>query len=146
MKKAVTTCLLLLMPLIGSCKEKESTRLLLLLGARSSPAFVDVQVGKKMNPAKGDSIAVFGAGELGKEKWGEVIIDWGDEQKPKFESGGVMSWAPPKAGAIKMTGDAKVPLVAYLLEVMVDGHMNPLKMKLIQKWQVEIGEFEITSP
>lgn len=120
--------------------------MLFLLGAKSSPLFGDVRIGKEINPTKGDQIAVFGAGELGRRKWGKITVDWGQTQKPEFVSGGVMSWAPPKTAAIKATGDAEVPLVAYLLVMTVDGRMNPLKMKVIQKWQIKTGKFEITSP
>ena len=136
---------MIIIPLMGACKERATTRLSFLLGAKSSPSYEELQTGKEMAPDLGESIAVFGSGEFGKDKWGKITIDWMDTQKPEFESGGVISWSPLKAKAIKVTGDVKVPLVAYLLEVTVDDQMNPKKMRLIHKWHLQPGKVEITN-
>lgn len=136
----------MLITLMGcSSKEAGAPKLLFLLGADSVPHFEDVQIDKELNLTK-EQISVFGAGELGLQNWGKITIDWGQALKPEFVSGGVMSWAPPKTTAIKVTGDAKVPLVAYLLDARVDDQMNPIKIKVIQKWRIKVGKFEISAP
>jgi hypothetical protein len=141
MKKIIIAYILLIISFMASCKEKESTRLAFLVGAKSSPAFEDLQVGKEV--PLGECISVAGSGDFGEKKWGKITIDWMDNQKIVFESGGVVSWSPLKSREIKVTGDLDIPLVAYLLKVSVDDQMHPKKMWLIHKWQLEPGAVEI---
>ena len=141
MKKIVIACILPIIAFMASCKEKEPTRMALLVGAKSFPAFEDLQVGKEV--PLGECISVAGSGDFGEKKWGKISIDWMDNQKIGFESGGVVSWSPLKCRDIRVTGDLNVPLVAYLLKVSVDDQMHPKKMWLIQKWKLQPGAVEI---
>lgn len=130
-------------PAASTNRESKLIRSVFFLGSRSKPEAATLDEGKVLSISAGDTLAVFGRGDLGGEPWGTVQLTWDSGDTATFSHGGVVSWAPEGANEFHAEGTADVPLVGILLDAAVDGSLTPSSMKIRKVWRIPEGKFTL---
>lgn len=127
----------------SGCDSRSETRETLFIGARSHPEFSAVLPGRSIDLGSGASLAVFGRGKLGRDTWGQLEIQYSDGHVRRYQTGGIVSVPPIDVTHDKISGEAEVPLFAFLLDTTVDRASNPERGYVRRKWLIEPGSFDI---
>lgn len=117
-----------------SCERNADQNYILAVGTKSRPGFEELEVGSEQG------VAVFGYGDL--TEWGKLNVIYSDGDLHTFDSGGVICHSGEETFIRKISGEAKVVLLAYLYQEN-DHLFGSKERRLIGKWQIETGKFSI---